>query len=682
MSPYEFRLAEVDGDGALDLIALSKGALALLGSGDGGFGRPIQLVTGVQGISVTAADVDGDGVDEILLSAYDGPGPGFVEVWRIAGASTILVSHTVLAFQPGEIVASDFDGDGVVDLALLDAPFQSNALAVFHGHGDGTFTYVSTRTVGAPLRRLRCADVNGDGAVDVVGLMGATPLKKLAVLPNDGNGVFQTPIGTLIAGAASAFALGDSNGDGRLDVLAVSAPLWSGSGPTVQSLLGVGNGQFVAVQSSPSGATPSDVEFADLDGDRLLDALVVAAPGVEFVRGLGDGTFAPAQSIDGSVGVRGLEIGDLDRDGSPDAVGGLDRGVTVVHSAGLPPEPTPHGVPASVPAFALVAAEATGDAHLDVVVADGDVSVFPGLGDGTLGGPQRCAVLDGAERVAVGDLDLDSRSDLVVLAESQSSGAASLGVALGNLLGGFDPTQQVLPASSSPRDVRLVDLDGDGDLDVLAGSTQDVRAYSNRGNGLLHPVVQPALNAPGIRLAVADFDGDGASDFAATGFGPGLAVVRNAGGGRFDAPAVIFLSGSLADVVAGDLDGDGSADLVVSSQDSFGVKSGVHRLFGVGDGSFSPAVFSHRKHNPGGLALVRADHDALWDAVVAPSGTFGYTFPSGGVSVLLSRADRRPSRDLGYFMQSESIAVGDFDGDGLDDLVGGGSAAITISVHR
>src|SRR5262249_12974231 len=118
-----------------------------------------------------------------------------------------------------------------------------------------------------------------------------------------------------------------------------------------------------------------------------------------------------------------------------------------------------------------------------------------------------------------------------------------------------------------PSDLRLADLDGDGNLDLLAALAPSNDLILRLGNGLggFAPKQKLPIGGAAIETALADFDGDGRLDIAATLFNKTqIALLANLGGGAFAAPLTLDVPDKLSQIAAADLDGDARPDLVVS----------------------------------------------------------------------------------------------------------------------
>src|SRR5437868_12327741 len=149
--------------------------------------------------------------------------------------------------------AADFNGDGKLDLAVLNS--SSNDVSILLANGDGTFQLAQTLGAGNSPSSIAVGDFNGDGKMElaVVMLPGGTPVSPLPgeirILLGNGDGTLQTPKVTTLDVSAIAMAAGDFNGDKKTD-LAVSN--FGGATFSLNLLLGNGDGTFQAAKGIAS----------------------------------------------------------------------------------------------------------------------------------------------------------------------------------------------------------------------------------------------------------------------------------------------------------------------------------------------------------------------------------------------------------------------------------------------
>ena len=296
--------------------------------------------------------------------------------------------------------------------------------------------------------------------------------------------------------------------------------------------------------------------------------------------------------------------------------------------------PVPLEDPTSVPAgqdrLTMVLADVDGDGVLDAVTSGRTgVGVLRGDGAGSFL-PPIVTSLDGAVASAAGDLDGDGRLDLVVYATWVNQVTWTWESALHVLLGRGDGTflaSVVLPLGQDSLDpvlyrpVALADLDGDGALDIASrvgpGSLLHVRL--GEGTGGFGPPLEVPLSGQPTGIVAADLDADGDVDLAVVASSPTWArtldVLHGNGDGTFTVVPGIDALGGAGDLTVADVDGDGAQDVVVARNWAY---ESASVLYGNGDGTLAPAV-----------------------SVAGPGG--------------------------------EGVAVGDLDGDGREDIVGGSS---------
>ncbi|HSN92222.1 MAG TPA: VCBS repeat-containing protein [Anaeromyxobacteraceae bacterium] len=211
---------------------------------------------------------------------------------------------------PVEVVASDLDGDGNVDLASVER--LSDRLSVHLATGGGAFAPAVPYPAADPVS-LVAAALRPGGPVDLVSTGGP-------VLLGDGSGAFAPGAGAFEPGLFPMdVAAADLDRDGHVDLVVANDAT-----DHVTVLRGDGTGAFPDAVTWQTGMYPGLVEVADLNGDGWPDLLAVLhqnggiGSNASVVRlGVGGGALGPSVALDGQP----FAVADLNGDGRPDLVG-------------------------------------------------------------------------------------------------------------------------------------------------------------------------------------------------------------------------------------------------------------------------------------------------------------------------------------------------------------------------
>ena len=344
-------------------------------------------------------------------------------------------------------------------------------------------------------------------------------------------------------------------------------------------------------------------------------------------------------------------------------------------AAGVAPE-LPRGFDGSRDAETLATADLNGDGKSDLALGSfRDEAVWLALSapGGRLAVQQtQYRVGGGPSALALGDLNGDGSADLVV-AKAHSS-AVSVLAADGH--GGFGPPVDY-PTAASPVSVALADLDGDHKLDV-ATADADRKAVSvllNHGNGTLEPRDDYGTGVGPVALATGDLDGDGRPDVVTANTSGSVSVLLNRGKVIFAAKADYAAGGAPNSIAVADFDGDGFLDAAVASPRAPRGRD-VTLLLGRGDGTFRLRRYFPARVNASRISSGDLNGDGSPDLV----------FSDGrALAVMLNRGDATFQGPL-WFGRADTLAAADFNGDGRLDLaaawVNDRNGAWSVAVHR
>ncbi len=629
-----------------------------------------------------------------LLDIHVAAGTDYLEVQNL-GTKAAFTLTTVLTpastpFQPipggvgpASIVASDFNGDGRIDLAVANSGgFISDgtvpgSVSVLLGNGDGTFQNPVLYPVGPDPIAIVAGDFTGvgrtdlavvdEGSYDVLG--GVIPgTSSVSILLGNGDGTFQKQVTYAVGDYPSAIVAGDFTGDGRTD-LAVANEFDN----TVSILLGNGDGTFQKQVTYQVGSYPDALVAGDFNGDGRTDLAVASGGfsnlsldgGLSVLLGNGDGTFQNQVTYAAGDFPTAIVAGDFTGDGRTDLAVADASGVSVLlgNGDGTFQNQVSYTL-VNIPT-ALVAGDFNGDGRTDLAVAysgSNEVSILLGNGDGTFQNQVSYQVGSYLDALVAGDFNGDGRTDLAV---SDDNGVSVL---LGNGDGTFQ-NQITNAVGGEPSAIVAGDFTGDGRTDLAVANEVDktVSILLGNGDGTFQKQVTYQVGSYPDALVAGDFNGDGRTDLAvANDYDNDVSILLGNGDGTFQNQVTYAVGDYPSAIVAGDFTGDGRTDLAVAN----GVDKTVSILLGNGDGTFQKQVTYQVGGYPGALVAGDFNGDGRTDLAVA-SGGFSIFSLDGGMSVLLGNGDGTFQKPITSALGTPSVALvtGDFTGDGRTDLV-------------
>ena len=510
--PSVLAFGDVDGDGWPDMASASNlfsGArvAVTLSKGGGQFASSATLLIGIDlhpGDSLVVADIDNDDLGDVLLAGQE---DGLVVFRGQADGVPAAAEMFPTPLPCQSLAAADFDDDRLNDVAAG----QEGGLVTLFRQGDESFLPALHYAAAIGPLFVRALDVNLDGHVDLLCSNGFV----LTPLFGEGGGSFRPCYG--FESVPGDIAAEDFDGDALTDFVVALA---DGEGAILPGQAGVSLGRAVSVNLGPD---PLQVFGGAFDGGPNMDVLALLdGPngGLSLVLGVGQGAFAQPVLTPVLPVVRGAAAGDLDGDHLLDAVvlqssGGLDLALPFLSVGdGSFASQTPLELPGQPVAVGI--GRLNPDDRPDIVVlTETELATFRGLGSGAFAPPLLQPFVGFARGMTTADFDADGYLDLAVMLV----GSSELRIHLGNGDGTFDDALQ--PSGQlAPRDLTGGDIDGDGDDDIVVTGTVV---------GSEQPSISILLNQPGdgfvptgVALAsgeatspiIADIGGDGRPDLA------------------------------------------------------------------------------------------------------------------------------------------------------------------------
>ncbi len=594
--PVSVNTVDIDGDGDMDVISSLNldGVIAWYENldGKGVFGLQQSVATNVKGVnSAFPIDIDGDG-DMDVLAAIDSRSSSDGRdriTWyeNLDGLGSFGAEQTITTEVRGgkSVYGADIDGDGDIDAVSIS---HSDGKIAWYENTNGLGTFGNQQIIDTEIgaKALYVSDIDGDNDMDILFTKDSN-FGHVSWLENlDSNGSFG-PIQTIASYNSDGFTsvhTEDIDTDGDLDVLYTYANNVAWSENTD------GQGDFGPIQIITSIETQASAVFAadfDLDGD--IDVLAASEwnDTISWYENMdGKGAFGLQQIIsNNAITPFSAYASDIDNDGDIDVLSTSVSDNKIAwykNKNGL----GDFGLPLIISKnsdfpISIVSADLDGDGTKDILCSsryDKEISWYPnieGKGDFKV---QYIISNEIGNPGSVHSRDIDGDGDMDVIAFA-TSGVERI-VWFENLdgQGSFGTEQIIADYVSDLNNIFPVDIDGDGDLDILSSDFDDkLMWYENidsKGNFSVENIISSnQYNIASIHAN--DIDNDGDMDvFISRGTssnGNSLHWYENIDGlGTFSSSPRINEIGDVDEpksIATGDVDGDGDSDLIVTSKD-------------------------------------------------------------------------------------------------------------------
>jgi hypothetical protein len=711
-SPTSLAVGDFNGDGNPDLAIGNEGSnnvTVFLGNGLGGFTSPVgsPFAVGSAPYSVVAADVNGDGIQDLIVANANSSNVTVLLGNGSGGFTPAAGSPYAAGTEPLSVAVGDFNGDGIEDLAT--ANYAVNTVTVLLGVTAGSSTITgSVEWNGTPVPG---ATVELEAPGDFYSL----PVLASTTTGSDGSfTISNAPVGSYMIYAVSPSSTYwqfsgysvtlTAGGTANVGILRLSEKL---------QLLSPASGA-TGVTTTPTlqwsaftGATSYNVEVFDNATSALVFNQSTAAaqitvtpallPGASYQWSVyasnSNGQIAYYSEWSFTTSAVGSQPQTITFDKIPNQIFGISPFVIAAQASSLLPvgfvsttltvctiaddlvmllKAGTCSIMASQPGNATYSAAISVTQSFTVSVANPSGSFMAAAAGSPFG------VGAGPHSVARGDFNGDGIADLA----TANFDSGNVTVLLGNGSGGFDPAS-ISPSTmgANPIAVAVGDFNGDGNQDLaVANLGGGVTVLLGNGSGGF-TVSTGSPFAAGMEpeaVAVGDFNGDGIQDLAIANSGSSnlTVLLGNGSGGFAAATGSPFAVGAHADSVAvGDFNGDGIQDLAVAN----GLDNSATVLLGNGSGGFATASGSPFAAGTYPLSVAVGDFngDGIQDLAVASQS-------SGNVTVLLGNGSGgfAPAPGSPFAVQGNpgSVAVGDFNGDGIQDLATANQNADTLTV--
>ncbi|KAK3264077.1 hypothetical protein CYMTET_27155 [Cymbomonas tetramitiformis] len=501
---------DLDNDGDIDVVICDDEAHRVAwfkNDGTGVFGA-LQTITILWDSPrmVYVEDVDGDGnLDVIVVSGtrgsevtsgvawFAGDGEGGLSSLQMIGTRALVASSDIIS-------PMDLNGDGKMDVLSIQQEIYNSAVARPQWFENGIVPrpiqgWAQRAVTGlGGIRSLQVADIDADGDLDVVAMIGTAPGgNDLVWFANDGKGGLSRQQRLYQSHTYNQFIyVTDLDGDGDSDIIIASSYIEDPI-DDIMYLANDGSAGFSGPQTVSNGAlNPTALYSADIDGDGSLDLLVAARDQVAYLPNGGSGEFNVPQRVVTWLTSDSTSVtaGDLDGDGDLDVVSAFrgDDRIAWYENDGRGRGFSERTISSTAADAQWVeVADIDGDGALDVISASyGKIAWYANDGSGGFTSEHTVGTdLRDVRVVHVADINMDGFPDILTsMVDRESAVDEKIMWFQNDGFGNFSDAQVIRRNGlHHPHIVFSADMDGDGVLDVLSTSFYGTNTnyFLNRG---------------------------------------------------------------------------------------------------------------------------------------------------------------------------------------------------------
>ncbi len=708
-SPYSLAIGDMDSDGKPDLVVVNASPtrvsvfLNTCTVGSVNFATMVDFGIDSSPSSVAIGDLNEDGKPDLAVAiAFSNKVSVLRNTSSIGTLNFAPMINYSVGVNPKSIAMGDLNGDGKFDLAIANRNSATvSLLRNISSNGNISFAPKEDFVTGTNPNQVAIGDMDGNGSLDLV--IANDGGNSLSILQNTTSGVyfsFAPKVNFTTGSNPKSVAIGDLTGDGKPDLVTANYTSNTVSVirnypkyiPTITSFTPTSGpvGTLVSLKGSLFNPTISkNIVFfgatrATVNSATDTSLVVTVPPGASFSQiselntdsnlvGFSSGIFNPTYSpnkamvypsdfsnkLDFATGLRpeSVVVGDIDGDGKPDMALVNDSSNTVsillnTGNSGTISFANKLDFVAGLSPTSLAIGDIDRDGKLDLAISNYDsntVSIYKNTSNtGAISFATKVDFITGINprSVIIGDFDMDGKPDLVVANEGSGNVSILRNIGFNGIISFAEKLD--LTVGANPKSLTLGDFDKDGrsDLAITNYNSNTISIFRNTGNfGMIGfaPKIDLTTGSNPISIATGDLDGNGSSELVVTNYNGGnVSVFRNTS--NIDsisfASKMDFATGfSPRSVAIGDLDGNGKPDLAIANS-----SSSVTVLVNISNNgtiNFATKVDFGTGLEPYSVAIGDLDVDGKLDLAIANRN-------SNTVSVLRNNPQPPPSISLFY----------------------------------